>query len=99
MTYNVFGGTLNPAQSNPIGAITSRLEVRRQVKLTSRSQPVLAPTSQIRAGRGILLSPMDQLREGMSRLPSIVLYPPKESDQPVRPEPEIESPMMSPRCW
>ena len=58
-----------------------RLEVHRQLIWTSRSLPVLAPTStlQIQTGRGILLASSDQLPVGVSSLPTVVIHPPKES--------------------
>jgi len=61
----------------------SLLAVDRQARHTSHSQPVLVLTSQIRTGEGILFSPTYRPTEGTSRLPTAVIYPPKESAQPI----------------
>jgi len=68
-------------RSYSISTNIPRPEVHRQLNRTSCSQPILAPTSQIRTGNGILLSPSDQLPVGTSSLTTVVIHPPKESSR------------------
>jgi len=61
----------------------TKTEVHQVAVKTSHSPRALVPISQIQTGRGLLFPPSNQLHEGMDSLPTMILFPPTKSYQPI----------------